>query len=80
MTIRSALAFILGTREADAGLTYVSISRMTDILNLFIGQGCSFERLTETIKKNVKLQGRLLEDARQLVLALNTRNFFFPPL
>jgi ATP-dependent DNA helicase PIF1 len=78
MTIHTTLAFILGTLEAEAGLTYVGISRMTDILNLFIGQGCSLDRLTKTIKKNAKLKQRLLEDARQLILWGETHTFFFP--
>ena len=71
---------VLGIREAEAGLTYVGCSRMTDIINLFIGQGCSFERLTTAISKNKKLQARLAEDLRQMSLWLATRVFFFPQL
>ena len=42
MTITTKLGYNLGTTEPEAGLTYVALSRMTEIANLYIDAGCSF--------------------------------------
>ena len=64
MTINTILSYNLGDKEPEAGLTYVALSRMTDVNNLYIDKGCSLERLTTTIAKNKKMAVRLCEDVR----------------
>ena len=78
MTITTKLGYDLGTTEPEAGLTYVALSRMTDISNLYIGGGCTLARMTTTIQKNVKLKVRLAEDLRLVEEAKKTSTFFFP--
>ena len=78
MTISTKLGYELGNTEPEAGLTYVALSRMTEIQNLYIGRGCTLDRLTKTIQKNSKLQVRLAEDRRLLELANQTQTYFFP--
>lgn len=78
MTITTKLGYNLGTTEPEAGLTYVALSRMTEIANLYIDAGCSLARLTTTIQKNLKLQVRLVEDKRLVDEAKKTTTFFFP--
>ena len=80
MTITTKLGYELGNTEPEAGLTYVALSRMTNIENLFIGGGCTLARLTTTIQKNKKLQVRLAEDRRLLEEANKTLEYFFPTL
>ena len=58
-------------------MTYVAMSRMTDVDNLFIGPGCSSEKLTITeTKKRKKLQARLAEDVRLMELARTTQTLY----
>jgi hypothetical protein len=76
MTIREKVAYDLGKSEKEAGLTYVALSRITDVNNLLINNGCSFDRLTSTISKNKKLINRLKEDERLKELTIRTCNFF----
>ena len=53
-----------GVREKTHGVSYVSMSRATDLNNICIGAGCSVERLTTKISSMKKVQNRLLEDIR----------------
>ncbi len=78
MAITTKLGYELGTKEPEAGLTYVALSRMTNIENLFIGGGCSLARLTTTIRNNKKLKYRLDEDQRLLIASTDTIAYFFP--
>ncbi len=78
MTIMTKLGYDLGLTEPEAGLTYVALSRMTEIELLFINAGCSLARMTTTIQKNLKLKVRLEEDVRLIEEARKTSVFFFP--
>ena len=62
MTITGPVALSLGDAEKEYGLTFVALSRSTDINNVFLGAGCSLERRTTKISSGFKLKQRLLED------------------
>lgn len=51
-------------RERTCGLTYVQLSRCTDINNLRITRSISLDRLTTHIQKSKSLQLRLNEEIR----------------
>ena len=76
MTITGLIALSLGEKEKEHGLTFVALSRATDINNVFLGAGCSLERLTKTISKGVKLKQRLVEDRRLNELYELTLEFY----
>lgn len=68
MTIQGLVAVSLGDCEKEHGLTFVALSRSTDIDNVFLGAGCSLERLTTKISNGLKLKQRLVEDTRLQLL------------
>jgi ATP-dependent exoDNAse (exonuclease V) alpha subunit len=68
MTIPGLLAILLGDVEKVRGLTFVALSRSTDVNNVFLGPGCPFERLTTRISSDIKLRQRLVEDDRLQLL------------
>ena len=65
-----------GDSEKEHGLTFVALSRATDINNVFLGAGCSFERITTKISSGFKLKQRLVEDIRLQSLYENTLAFY----
>ena len=76
MTITGLVALALGDSEQEHGLTFVGLSRATDIQNVFLGPGCSLQRLTTKISSGLKLKTRLIEDARLQILFENTMAFY----
>ena len=46
LTIKGLVALQLGESEKEHGLTFVGLSRATDINNIFLGNGCCLERFT----------------------------------
>ena len=58
MTITGPVALCLGDAEKEHGLTFVALSRSTDIKNVFFGAGCSLERITTKISVGFKLKQR----------------------
>ena len=48
MTITGLVALVLGDSEQEHGLTFVGLSRATDIQNVFLGPGLWFERRART--------------------------------
>ena len=76
MTITGLVALALGDSEQEHGLTFVGLSRATDIQNVFLGPGCSLQRLTTKISSGLKLKNRLIEDARLQILFENTMAFY----
>jgi hypothetical protein len=78
MTISTKLRYDLGKSEPEAGITYVALSRVTDINNICIGNGCTLDRYTKCIQSNKKLSIRILEDVRLNKLADETIVYFFP--
>jgi hypothetical protein len=55
MTIPGHVAVSLGDCEKEHGLTFVALSRSTDVNDVFLGPGCSLERLTAKISNGLKL-------------------------
>ena len=51
-----AVVLCLGDAEKEHGLTFVALSRSTDINNVFLGAGCSLERITSKISNGFKLK------------------------
>ena len=76
MTIRGLVSVSLGDSEKEHGLTFVALSRATDINNVFLGAGCSLERITTKISSGFKLKQRLVEDIRLQSLYENTLAFY----
>ena len=76
MTITGLVALSLGDAEKEHGLTFVALSRSTDINNVFLGAGCSLERITTKISSGFKLKQRLVEDSRLQMLYENTLAFY----
>lgn len=68
LTIDGLLAFQLGETEKEHGVTFVGLSRSTNIKNVSVCGGCSLERLTTKISRGTKLKLRLKEDERLDVL------------
>jgi hypothetical protein len=67
---------ILGDTEVDHGLTYVDFSRILAIEQLFVGQGCSLDRLTTKLSKGLKLKKIVEEDDRLQMLYEETNRFY----
>jgi hypothetical protein len=44
-TIKGLSGYFLGNEEKEHGLTYVTFSRILAIEQLFVGQGCSSDRM-----------------------------------
>lgn len=63
-TFRNPIGVILGNKERCDGLTYTNISRCTNIENLCISQGVSYERLTTEITKSSRYKHRIIEENR----------------
>jgi ATP-dependent DNA helicase PIF1 len=76
MTITGLVALSLGDAEKEHGLTFVALSRATDMCNVFLGAGCSLERLSTKISSGYKLKQRLKEDIRLQLLYENTMTFY----
>ena len=68
MTIPGLVAISLGDVEKEHGLTFVALYRSTDVDNVFLGAGCSLERLTTKISSGYKLKQRIVEDNRLQLL------------
>ena len=68
MTIPGLVAVSLGDCEKEHGLTFVALSRSAVINNVFLGPGCSLERLTTKISNGLKLKQILVEDIRLQML------------
>ena len=69
-------AIVIGDKEKTTGLTYLILSRNTDIKQLCIGDGITLERLTTTISGSKALKLRLKEDTRLHELWVQTQHFF----
>jgi hypothetical protein len=76
LTTKGLLAYFLGADEKEHGLTYVAFSRILAIDQMFVGQGCSLDRLTTEISKGFKLKKRLEEDDRLQILYEETKRFY----
>ena len=76
LTIEGLLAFQLGESEKEHGISFVGLSRSTNIDNVSLCGGCSLERLTTKISGGTKLKLRLKEDARLDLLHAKTLQFF----
>ena len=74
--MHSIFSVVLGDSEKEHGLSYVALSRATDINNVYISGRCSLDRLTTKISAGKKLQERLLEDERLNNLYQTTLDFF----
>ena len=75
LTIKGLVAVSLGDSEKEHGLSFVALSRATDIKNVYLGNGCSLQRLTK-IKDGAKFIGRIPEDARLLRNGEETKRHF----
>ena len=64
MTIEKKVLVEISARERTCGLTYVQLSRCTDINNLRITRSISLDRLTTHIQKSKSLQLGLNEEIR----------------
>jgi hypothetical protein len=73
LTIKGLLAYFLGNEEKEQGLSYVALSRILAIEQMFVGQGFSLDRLTTEISKGYKLKKRLQEDDRLQMLYEETK-------
>jgi hypothetical protein len=56
MTIPVLVAISHGDAEKEHGLTFVALSRSTDMNNEFLGPGRCLERLTTRISSGLKLK------------------------
>lgn len=76
MTITGLIALSFGESEKEHGLTFVALSRSTDINKVFLGPGCSLDRLTKKISNGLKLKQRLIEDKRLNILYEQTLTYY----
>ena len=76
LTCRHNVYAVIGDKEKTTGLTYVILSRNTDIKQFCIGDGITLERLTTTISGSKALKLRLQEDTRLHELWVQTQQFF----
>ena len=76
MTCRHNVYAVIGDSEKTTGLTYVILSRNTNIEQLCIGDGITLQRLTTTISGSKALKLRLKEDKRFHDLWVQTKHFF----
>jgi len=75
MTCNGKVIITMSDKEKTVGLTYVQLSRCTEIENLCIGQAVTLQRLTYDIAKSRPLQQRLQEETRLKQLWEATRIF-----
>jgi ATP-dependent exoDNAse (exonuclease V) alpha subunit len=68
LTIRGLVAVSLGESEKEHGISYVALSRATDISNVYLGHGFSLDRLTIKISQGNKFKERIIEDGRLDIL------------
>jgi ATP-dependent DNA helicase PIF1 len=76
MTCRGKVYAPFADIERQGGLSYVNLSRLTDVRNLCIGKAVTLDRITTKISNSKGMQTRLLEDARLRSLWTSTRSFF----
>jgi hypothetical protein len=62
--------------ERQSGLSYVNLSRLTDMSNLCIGKAICLDRITTKISSSKGMQERLQEDKRLHTLWITTKEFF----
>jgi ATP-dependent exoDNAse (exonuclease V) alpha subunit len=75
LTIKGLVAVSLGESEKEHGLTFVALSRATDIINVYLGNGASFQRF-QKIGDMPKLIRRVVEDGRLLQNEVETKEHF----
>jgi hypothetical protein len=75
MTIRSKLEIDLSNKEKTSGMTYVLLSRSTDINNVCIGQSIPFDRL-KNLGQSSSHVARMAEEDRLKSLWEDTKNVF----
>jgi hypothetical protein len=75
LTIKGLVAVSLGESEKEHGLTFVALSRATDIKNVYLGNGASFQRF-QKIGDMPKLIRRVVEDGRLLQNEVETKEHF----
>jgi hypothetical protein len=75
LTIKGLVAVELGDSEKEHGLTFVALSRATEMTNVYLVNGCSFTRLTK-IKDGPKIKVRLPEDGRLTINGDETKLFY----
>ena len=63
-TFKNPIGIVLGDKEKSEGLTYTNISRSTNIENICLPQGITFERLTAEVTKSKRYNGRIVEETR----------------
>ena len=72
-TVRSKLVVNLSNNERELGLTYVALSRLTDLRNLGIEGPFTRERIIDKIKNHAKMAGRIRETQRLRSIAAETK-------
>jgi hypothetical protein len=70
-TMTGCIVLILGNKEREAGLTYTAFSRATNVNNIGLPEGVTFERLT-SIGKMEKVRLRIKEEERLQILSAET--------
>ena len=70
LTIDGLLSFQLGDTEKEHGITFVGLSRSTNINNVSLCGGCSLERLTTKISQGTKLKLRLKDEKLDILHAV----------
>ena len=73
-TMRSKIVLHLGSKEKDHGLTYTAFSRATRFSNVGIYDGFATIRITDKIKQQGKMEGRIREEKRYQKIIEKTRN------
>jgi len=76
MTCEGKVKCYISKSEKPSGLTYVQLSRCTDIHNLCIGKAISLQRITDGVAKSKTLRLRLQEEGRLQSLWNDTRSFY----
>jgi hypothetical protein len=71
-TLQDKVVCELGTREAEAGITYTAFSQVTKLVNFGIIGGLTFDRFTTKIRNHPKVAGRKFEESRLRALASAT--------
>ena len=76
LTVKDKLVLNVGDKEKEHGISYVAFSRSTCLENIGLRKCISFERLSSSVRNHKKMQPRLDEESRLLVLANETKDLF----
>ena len=76
LTCSSKIVVVISDKEKNVGITYVQLSRCTDINNLCLLKAVTLERMTTGISKSQSLRFRLIEENRLISLWKKTKEKF----